>query len=355
MPRGRPARRGVHVFPYHAVMPSKARLMRAAKTRARRVAEGQADGATAGGGVRLQRVMADAGVAARRVCEQMIEAGRVSVNGEVVSRLPVFVDPARDKVTVDGRVVTLGARGRGREAGGPGRVYVMLHKPERVMTTLRDDGGRTTVADLVKREGPERLFPVGRLDFHASGLVLLTNDGELANRLTHARYGVAKTYHLSVRGTVSAEQLTAINTELGYEPPPAITRPPTGVRAEGAPPPPPPAIIWSRAEGAPERADMNEQRAMGKAKTVVRVTVTPRRYLNLPDLFLRCGLSVLKVVQVGVGGVGGLEMKGLAVGAWRELTRDEAGALRVCAGLDEPRAVRKAGGRPARTSRETHR
>lgn len=333
--------------------------MRAAKAKARRASEQPAAAGAAATGVRLQRVMADAGVAARRACEQMIEAGRVSVNGEVVNRLPVFVDPARDRVAVDGRVLRAhGQTGAGQvRAGGraaSGRVYVMLHKPERVMTTLRDDGGRTTVADLVKRDGPERLFPVGRLDFHASGLVLLTNDGELANRLTHARYGVPKTYHLSVRGGVSAEQLAAINTELGYEPPvaPGFTASGHAAPTPAAAAAPPPAIVWSRAEGAPDRAGADEQRAMGKAKTVVRVTVTPRRYLNLPDLFLRCGLSVIKVVQVGVGGIGGLEMKGLAVGAWRELTREEARALRVSAGLDEPGSSRAP---RARRAPESHR
>ncbi|HYD01736.1 MAG TPA: pseudouridine synthase, partial [Phycisphaerales bacterium] len=160
------------------------------------------------GVVRLQRLMADSGVAARRVCERMIEEGRVEVNGEVVTRLPVFVDPFKDKITVDGREL---ARARRRSeaavrAGGRPEmtrlVYVMVNKPARVLTAVSDPNGRATITELVKYPTPVRLFPVGRLEWEAQGLVLMTNDGELANRLTHPRYGVDRVFELQTKGFI---------------------------------------------------------------------------------------------------------------------------------------------------------
>jgi len=159
--------------------------------------------------VRLQRLMADAGVAARRTCEAFITQGKVEVNGKLTMKLPIFVDPRHDKITVSGKLLAIARDGRKRVGGaGPVKpVYVMLHKPARVMTTTSDDGGRTTVMELIQIPGNPRIFPVGRLDFHASGMVLLTNDGDLANRLTHARYNVPRTYQLTLKGYASNEQL----------------------------------------------------------------------------------------------------------------------------------------------------
>jgi 23S rRNA pseudouridine2605 synthase len=161
---------------------------------------------TDGGRVRLQRVMADAGVAARRVCERLIEEGRVRVNGEVVRRLPVFVDPENDVIEVNGQ----------RVRGAQRRVYLMLNKPEGVLVSGADEPGldRPTILNLVNHPAAPRLFPVGRLDLDTTGLVLLTNDGELANRLTHPRYGVTKTYHAVVRGGLADADIAAIGQKL---------------------------------------------------------------------------------------------------------------------------------------------
>ncbi len=134
--------------------------------------------------------------------------GKVFVNGHRVDRLPAFVDPAVDRVLVAGREVSLRPLTRERAHGetGPLKRYLMVNKPERYLTSTADVEGeirgseRKTVLDLVKMPGLGRMVPVGRLEFHASGLVLLTNDGELVNRLTHARYGVSKTYRVWVRG-----------------------------------------------------------------------------------------------------------------------------------------------------------
>jgi 23S rRNA pseudouridine2605 synthase len=139
------------------------------------------------GGERLQKVLAQAGLGSRRACEDLIEAGRVEVNGEVAT-LGRRVDPEHDRVTVDG--VTIPVR--------PGLVYYLLNKPNKVMTTGHDPEGRPTVVDLVPAE--PRVFPVGRLDWDTEGLLLLTNDGPLAHGLTHPSQGVPKTYLAEVVG-----------------------------------------------------------------------------------------------------------------------------------------------------------
>jgi pseudouridine synthase len=142
-------------------------------------------------GERLQKVMAAAGVGSRRHCEDLIGEGRVEVDGQVVRRFGARVDPARQIIRVDGM----------RLPTQPGQVYIALNKPVKVVSTMSDDRGRRTVADFVG-DTTERLFHVGRLDYETEGLLLLTNDGELAHRLTHPKYNVLKTYVADVPGPV---------------------------------------------------------------------------------------------------------------------------------------------------------
>ncbi|HEY8537478.1 MAG TPA: pseudouridine synthase, partial [Steroidobacteraceae bacterium] len=148
-------------------------------------------------GVRLQKAMAEAGIGARRDCEQMILDGRVKVNGRVVKELPCFIDPARDVVELDGTIVDLPEMLQERPARAP--VYYLINKPKGVITTTRDPQGRRNVLDLLppKVRQQERLYPVGRLDADSTGLLLLTNDGDLAFRLTHPKFGVTKEYRVS--------------------------------------------------------------------------------------------------------------------------------------------------------------
>ncbi|MFD1212178.1 pseudouridine synthase [Arthrobacter sp. GCM10027362] len=141
-------------------------------------------------GVRLQKVMASAGVASRRVCEEMIEAGRVEVDGVVVRELGVRVDPARAAIYVDGMRIQTDETLK----------YFVFNKPKGVVSTMEDPEGRPCIGDYLKKHQGERLFHVGRLDQATEGLLLLTNDGELANRLTHPSYEVPKTYLVQVRG-----------------------------------------------------------------------------------------------------------------------------------------------------------
>jgi len=144
------------------------------------------------GGIRLQKVLAAAGVGSRRHCEEMIGAGRVEVDGEIVRRFGARVDPQTQVIRVDGRRI-------------PARedlVYLALNKPAGVLTSMSDPRGRPTIADYLGDRG-ERLFHVGRLDYDTEGLMLLPNDGELAHRLAHPSYGVLKTYLADVAGPLS--------------------------------------------------------------------------------------------------------------------------------------------------------
>lgn len=152
-------------------------------------------------GIRLQVALARAGVASRRASEKLIAEGRVTVNGRVVTELGTRVDPGSDEIRVDRKLVL------GRER----KVYLLFNKPRQCVTSLRDPQGRRTVLDFV-RDRKERLFPVGRLDYDAEGLLLLTNDGPLAHRLQHPRHGVAKSYEVKVKGHPSEATLQKLRS-----------------------------------------------------------------------------------------------------------------------------------------------
>src|SRR6478735_3614942 len=145
---------------------------------------------------RLQKILSTAGVASRRLSEELIVQGRVSVNGQTVTALGTKADPAVDEIKVDGRRIRVEQR----------RVYILLNKPRGYVTTRSDPQGRPTVMDLIKRVR-EYVYPVGRLDYDSEGLLLLTNDGELAARLTHPRHEVERTYEASVTGTPDNEAI----------------------------------------------------------------------------------------------------------------------------------------------------
>ncbi len=155
------------------------------------------------GPIRLQKFLATAGVAARREAERMILAGRIEVNGRVVRELGTRVHPERDAVRVDGR----------RVRGGEARVYFLLNKPKGYITSASDPRGRPTVLDLLPAVR-ERIFPVGRLDWSSEGLLILTNDGDLAQRLTHPAAHVPKVYRVKVKGIVPAAALEGVRRGL---------------------------------------------------------------------------------------------------------------------------------------------
>lgn len=157
-------------------------------------------------GVRLQKVMAEAGLGSRRYCEELIGEGRVEVDGQIVRRFGARVDPERQVIRVDGK----------RIPSRQGIVYLALNKPPKVLTAMSDDSGRKTIADFLGGR-PERLYHVGRLDYDTEGLLLLTNDGELANRLAHPRYEVFKTYTAEVPGPVAREAIRRLTEGVELE------------------------------------------------------------------------------------------------------------------------------------------
>lgn len=249
--------------------------------------------------VRLQKFLAEVGVASRRVAEELIEEGRVKVDGRVVRDLPVFIDPASDIVEIDGR----------RIMNAPERhLYVMLHKPRRCVSTVLDPEGRRTVADLVNHPSKARLYPVGRLDFDTSGLLLMTNDGELTNRLTHPRYGVHKTYRATVKGELEPEAVAELERGI------YLAERKSGQTLGGK-------------KTMPVRMSIA---ARDRDRTVLELTLQEGRNRQVRRMLARVGCPVKKLVRTRMGP---LKLKGLAVGEWRELTRTELGALRKEAGL----------------------
>jgi 23S rRNA pseudouridine2605 synthase len=154
---------------------------------------------------RIQKVLASAGVASRRHIEEMVLEGRIAVNGRKVTDLPVMVDPESDRITVDGDPVRLERKSKEQ------LVYLVMNKPKGVYSTNVAQGEQVRAIDLLPPKFPFRVYPVGRLDSESKGLLLLTNDGELTNRLTHPRYGVAKTYRAVVDGFVTAEVIDGLS------------------------------------------------------------------------------------------------------------------------------------------------
>ena len=185
---------------------SKPRDGRARRSQPPELPEGERDSLTdVPGGVRLQKVLAAAGLGSRRHCEELIAEGRVEVDGETVRRYGARVDPDHQIIRVDGLRI-------------PSRqdlVYLALNKPAGVLTTMSDDRGRRTVSDLLG-DREERLYHVGRLDYETEGLMLFTNDGDLAHRLTHPRYGVPKTYLADVPGPVDRDLGRRLLEAAGY-------------------------------------------------------------------------------------------------------------------------------------------
>lgn len=154
--------------------------------------------------IRLQKYVAECGFMSRRAAEKEIEAGNITVNGEAVE-VGRVIDPAKDKVRYKGRPVLRKRNGH--------KLYLMLNKPRGYVTTMSDDKDRKCVASLVKDVG-ERVYPIGRLDYESEGMLIMTNDGELANKLMHPKHHVPKTYNVRIEGSVSDTQLAKLRSEM---------------------------------------------------------------------------------------------------------------------------------------------
>jgi 23S rRNA pseudouridine2605 synthase len=239
---------------------------------------------------RLQKYLASAGVASRRKAEELITAGRVTVNGAPARELGTKVDPARDLVVVDGKPVSVRAEHH----------YYLLYKPPGCVTTLSDPQGRVTASsylDGVK----ERVFPVGRLDYDAEGAVLFTTDGELANRLAHPRYGHRRVYLAKVKGNPPAESLARM--------------------VEGL-----------RLEDGPARALEADVHEKAERNTWVRLVVGEGRHHLVKRLCEAVGLQVLRLFRPEFGGV---SVEGLRPGRFRALEAEEVRAMKRMVGLEE--------------------
>lgn len=257
-------------------------------------------------GIRLQKVLSAAGVASRRAAEQLIADGRVTVNGQAVREPGTRADPAADDVRVDGRRVGRTPRPR----------YLMVHKPPGYVTTRSDPHHRKTVLDLIPGVR-EYVYPVGRLDYESEGLVLLTNDGELAAVLMHPRHGVPRVYEVTVRGIPSPAQLRRLSAGIAVD----------GRRTEPA-----------RVRMLPRRADRRED-------VEVRVVLREGRNRQVRRMFDAIGHPVRRLRRTHIGPIA---LRGLKPGAARALTAAEVEALRKAALPQEPRRRAASGPTDAR-------
>lgn len=249
--------------------------------------------------MRLQRFLARAGVASRRGSEDLITAGRVSVNGNVVTELGTKVTLGVDEVAVDGRTVTM----------GKGPVYLMLHKPAGYLTTMADPQGRPSVAELVPRDRFPGLFPVGRLDKDTTGLLLFTTDGDTGNRLLHPSFHVPKRYLALVDGRLADKELEPLRQ---------------GITLDDGPCRPAPCAIVDRAcacELWPEDARAIEDGTV----TPVSIELREGRKNQVKRMF---GAIHHPVIRLHRDRMGPLNLGGLVEGKWRELEETEVAALK---------------------------
>ena len=246
---------------------------------------------------RLQKLIAAAGIASRRHAEELIEAGEVSVNGEVVRELGTKADPARDHIKVRGRLINTLLESREK-------TYVLLNKPRGYLTALSDPEGRPLVSELVP-QSLGRLHPVGRLDFNTEGLLILTNDGELTNYVTSARNHVEKVYEVKVKGVPPEAQIERLRRGVRLE---------DGVRT------------------APARIVKTDET---KTNAWYEVTLREGRNQQIRRMFDLVNHSVIKLRRVAIGPV---VAEGILIGQWRHLTPAEVKRLKA-----EPGAQKHAG------------
>ena len=242
---------------------------------------------------RLNKFLASRGVASRRKCDELIKAGRVSVNGSTVLLPGVSVVPGKDSVELDGSPL----------AGPPASRYLMLHKPAGHIVSATDTRGRRTVLELIP-PAFGRLFPVGRLDLDTEGLLLLTNDGALAHGLMHPSRGVEKRYEVLVSEIPAASALEALRRGVDL--------------------------------GEGDRSNPAEVSYAGRAGNghLVRIALREGRKRQVRRMCRAVGLTVLRLVRTGVGS---LELGGLPVGSWRELSGEEVRGLKAEVAAGAPR------------------
>ena len=237
--------------------------------------------------IRLQKFLSQCAVASRRKSEELILAGKVKVNGRVAG-LGDKVSPKKDTVTVSGKKVVFSKK----------YYYIMLHKPRGFITTMDDEMGRKCVAELVKDVGA-RVYPVGRLDKDSEGLLLMTNDGDFANHLTHPSKHVPKTYRVTVRPDITDEQLVAFNE---------------GIEIDGRMTAPADAHIIEKSDN----------------RVVLEIIIHEGRNRQIRRMCEALGLEVARLKRTHIGSI---KLGMLPQGKWRELTEDEVHRLKVSSGM----------------------
>lgn len=243
--------------------------------------------------IRLQKFMADSGIASRRKSEELIAGGKVKVNGRVAS-IGDKVDPKHDTVTVSGQKVI---RTKQKDYK-----YIMLHKPRGFITTMSDEMDRKCVAQLIE-DVDVRVYPVGRLDRDSEGMLLFTNDGEFANAMTHPSKHVSKTYRVTIRPSINEEQITALTT---------------GIMIDGRRTLPAEVRVISKQEG----------------RVVLEIILTEGRNREIRKMCEALGLEVARLKRIAVGSV---KMGMLKQGDWRDLSEDEVRKLKIAAGMKMPK------------------
>ncbi|MBV8519754.1 MAG: pseudouridine synthase [Acidobacteria bacterium] len=251
---------------------------------------------------RLQKIIAHAGFASRREAETMIREGRVTVNGRVVTELGSRADAAHDHIKVDGKLITRAETHR----------YILLYKPREVMSTVTDPEGRKTAVDLVKGVR-ERIYPVGRLDYQSEGLLLLTNDGDLAYKVSHPKHGSVKTYHVKVRGVPDERIIGKLERGITIE----------GKRTV------PCEIARMKTTG----------RGEDEGNSWYEVKLREGRNQQIRKMFKAVGHPVSKLRRVAIGPIADPK---LAAGDWRELTKSEVKMLATMQEMPKPKPRRTA-------------
>jgi pseudouridine synthase len=231
--------------------------------------------------VRLQKFLAEAGVASRRASEQVILAGRVTINGSPAQELGTRIDPDHDQVAVDGKPV------RARR-----KLYIALHKPKGLVCSRNDEFERPTIYDLLPKEW-RHLHSIGRLDFNSEGLIFLTNDGELSLRLTHPRYGIHKKYVATVEGRLEPELLRRFTQGLWYQ-------------------------------GEKFKAEKARLISSSRAQSLVELDLAEGKYHEVRRLFESQGRTVTRLQRVQIGKI---KLGELRPGKWRTLTEPEIKSL----------------------------
>lgn len=241
--------------------------------------------------MRLQKYLAQCGVASRRKSEELIESGKVKINGKV-AQIGDKVNPKKDDITVSGKKIVKTKK----------YTYIMLHKPRGFITTMSDEMDRKCVAMLVKDVGA-RVYPVGRLDRESEGLLLMTNDGEFANAMTHPTKHVPKTYRVTVRPSISEEQITKLSTGI---------------------------VIDDRMTAPAEVRVVKRE----ENRVVIEIILYEGRNRQIRKMCDALGLEVARLKRISVGSV---KLGMLPQGKWRELSEEEVHKLAARAGLDRKR------------------